>query len=329
MAYKDIDKPEYIKGIKFWKNPKNKFNVFMLHYSSDPDKDPERNGKEWYENEKAGTLKATWLKEYEIDFATKSGKLIYGPEYCDFDPQIHLINSFEFPDPAEMLVSLDFGQRHATACLVGIWTKNSELYIIDEYYKPAIPSVSSREIFEKFEYLFDLPPGKEMRDLSFRQKRDLARDKFGIRVIDPSTGMKNRTKVRDGEEIPYSVIEEFYDNGWEFDLAQNDVNAGITRVREYLKVDENKKSHLYIFKDKCPKLCWELQNYRYKELSEAQERTRNESEEPVKKNDHAVDALRYMLMTRPNTPLAAPREKTWIEKDIERLLKPQIYVDIN
>jgi hypothetical protein len=30
--------------------------------------------------------KAKWEKEYEIDFASKSGQLVFGGEYCDFDP---------------------------------------------------------------------------------------------------------------------------------------------------------------------------------------------------------------------------------------------------
>lgn len=323
--YNEIDKPELIKGIKFWKNLKNKFNVFMLHYSSDPDKDPDRNGKEWFENEKAGTLKATWLKEYEIDFATKSGKLIFGPDYCDFDPKVHFINSFEFPNPIEQLISLDFGQRNPTGALVGIWTMGEQLYIVDEYYKPAIPSVSSREMFRKFEYLL----GGNLDNKTFREKRNLVQQYFGVRVIDPSTGSKNRTKIREGEEIPYSVIEEFYDNGWEFELGKNDVDAGITRIREYFKIDNEKKSHLYIFKDKCPNLCQELLNYRYKENTEIQDRTHNSPEEPVKKNDHLCDALRYMIMTRPNTPQEKPREKTLIEKDIESLLRPKIIYDFN
>ena len=321
MSYKDIDKPEVIPGLKIWKNPKNQFNVAMLHYTADPDKDPNRNGKEWYENERKGTPKATWIKEYEIDFTTKSGKLIYGPEYSDFDPKIHLIDSFELPEPYELLISLDFGQRNPTCALVGAWTKDNVLYIIDEYYKPALPSKSSREMFKEFAYLTGVPD-LETRPLS--ERRTIAINTFPIRVIDPTTKAKNRSKIKDGEEIVYSVQEEFYDHGWDFELGVNDVNAGITRVREYMKVDSEGKTHLYIFKDKCPYLTWEIQRYRYKEYTEIQEKTRNMSEEPVKKNDHAMDALRMMIMTRPNTPEIAEKPKTRIQRDIEKLLQPKI-----
>lgn len=317
--YEDIQQPEVIKGLKYWKNPKNSFNVLMLHYSADPNKDPEREGKEWFKNEQKGALKHLWKKEMEIDFTTKSGKLIYGSEYCDFDPNIHFINSFEYETPIEQLISLDFGQRNPTCALVGIWTMNNILYIIDEYYKPAIPSVSSREMFDKFGYLMDVD-----ENTSFENKKNNAIHRFAVRVIDPSTRAKNRVTVQNGEEIEYSVVEEFEDNGWEFELGSNDVASRITRIREYFKVDENGKAHLYIFKDKCPHLCEELETYRYKEYSEIQEKTRNKSEDPVKKNDHAVDSLGYMIMTRPNTPSKPVKEKTRIQKDIENLLRPRI-----
>ena len=79
----------------------------MLHHSADPDKDPERDGKEWYKNERRGTPKADWKKEYEIDFTTRSGKLIYGSDFCDFDKHVHFINSFEMPDDIELLLGVN------------------------------------------------------------------------------------------------------------------------------------------------------------------------------------------------------------------------------
>ncbi|MDP1729481.1 MAG: hypothetical protein Q8L27_04730 [archaeon] len=321
MMYDDVSVSETIKGIKYWKNPKNKFNVIMLHYTADPNRDPNRDGKEWFDSERAGVPLADWNKEYEIDFSSRAGKLIFGSEFCDFSPQIHFINSFEI-EKCEYLLSLDFGQNNPTASLVGAWTEDNRLYIIDEYYKPALPSVSSREMFNHFKYLMSDSDDFEQKSIS--QKRQHADITFQIKVIDPSTSAKNRTKVKEGEEIPYSVIEDFYDHGWDFEPGNNEIEAGITRIREYFQLDSNGKSHLYIFKDKCPNLCIELLNYRYKKLSELQEKTRNQSEEPVKKNDHALDSLRYMIMTRPYNLQEAPKPKTRIQRDIENLTKPKI-----
>ena len=320
MKYENFKYKETILGVKEWRNPKNKFYVFMPHYSSDPMKDPNREGKEWYEAERRGFPKALWDKEYEIDFTTKSGKLIFGKEYCDFDENIHFVDSFDIKEPTENLISLDFGQRNPTAGLVAKWTMDGVLYIIDEYYKPALPSQSSREMFIKFSYLFNLT--KDINYLSMDDKRQAVYNTFQIPVIDPTTVSKNRSKVVDGEEIPYSVIEEFYDNGWDFMPGINDVTAGITKIREFMRVT-NGKTRLYIFRDKCPNLCKELVNYRYKEYTDVQGRSRNDSEEPIKKNDHCQDSLRYLIQTRPIEPVIPEREKTRIEKDIERLCKPK------
>jgi hypothetical protein len=49
----------------------------------------------------------------------------------------------------------------------------------------------------------------------------------------------------------------------------------------------------------------------------------NESERPVKKNDHAVDSLRYLIMTRPNKPITPKQELTRVQGDIASLMKPQ------
>ena len=323
MQYKDVQKPEKIKGFKLWENEENGFTVAMVHYTADKYKDPDREGADWYARERKGFPKAKWMKEYEIDSTTKSGSLIYGPEYCDFNDAHHFIKSFKIQEPYELLISVDFGQRNPTAGLVAVWTRDKKLYIIDEYYVPNIPSKSSREMFEKFAVHMG-KTSSEMRAMSIQDKRTLSMQVFSTRVIDPSTTAKNRTKkVTGGEEIEYSIIEEFWDNGWDFEPGHNDVTSGITRIREYFQIDKN-QSHLYVFSDKCPNLCREIKNYRYKEYTELQGRSRNKSEEPVKKNDHAVDSLKYLIMTRPKTPQLVEKPLTKIQKDIRRLSKPRI-----
>lgn len=58
MDYNQFQGKEVIRGIKLWKNPGNNFHVLALHYTADPEKDPERDGAEWYKKEKDGTPKA-------------------------------------------------------------------------------------------------------------------------------------------------------------------------------------------------------------------------------------------------------------------------------
>jgi hypothetical protein len=69
-------------------------------------------------------------------------------------------------------------------------------------------------------------------------------------------------------------------------------------------------------------LCEEFRKYKYKEQTETQERTNNKPDKPTKKHDHSIDSLRYLIMTRPNKPMDRPVEKTWVQKDIARYLRP-------
>lgn len=72
--------------------------------------------------------------------------------------------------------------------------------------------------------------------------------------------------------------------------VSKDITAGVDRVRELFK-----QSRIHISPD-CKNLIHELETYRYPDKKP----DNNESEKPVKENDHALDALRYALyMTEP------------------------------
>jgi len=78
-----------LRGVKFWENPKNKFGVIQIHYTADPDKDPEtEKGKAWYDQVRPGMPEEGWLREMEISWATMEGAPVYAevkPEQVDLD----------------------------------------------------------------------------------------------------------------------------------------------------------------------------------------------------------------------------------------------------
>lgn len=67
--------------------------------------------------------------------------------------------------------------------------------------------------------------------------------------------------------------------------AKKDVMAGIQKVKARFITQADGKPRLFIH-ERCTNLLKELGQYRWKE----------DKEEPVKENDHAMDALRYMVM---------------------------------
>jgi phage terminase large subunit len=73
--------------------------------------------------------------------------------------------------------------------------------------------------------------------------------------------------------------------------AQKDVIRGIQKLKARLAVQADGRPRLTIA-PKCANLIREFSSYRWNETKEG----RNDKEEPVKENDHAMDALRYMVM---------------------------------
>lgn len=141
-----------------------------------------------------------------------------------------------------------------------------------------------------------------------------------IMVADPS--IQNRTPI-----TGTSIHTEYAKHGLGFMLGNNDVKAGILRVKRYLKEMPyvgNSDNHP-LFGDghvlrttfvgtqkvetfsglrispKCQMLIHEMKRYRWKTYTNKKLAYENNSyEEPHKKDDHAVDTLRYILMSQPD-----------------------------
>lgn len=119
-------------------------------------------------------------------------------------------------------------------------------------------------------------------------------------IIDPHA--RDRSK-QTGRSDQY----EFTKNGIYTILGQNNVQTGIDSVKQRLK-----NSKLYI-QSNCENLIREFKIYRYKEQSKKIEQ--EVSAEPIKKDDHCLDALRYIVMSRPYAPEEVEKdERTWDEK---------------
>jgi len=104
-----------------------------------------------------------------------------------------------------------------------------------------------------------------------------------------------------------AVVAEYLDHGIDTVPAANGLRAGINRVGEYLRVDperihpltgEKGSPRLFVF-GSCENLIREFPRYRWRQLQSAEMGARNQPEEPLGVDDHALDALRYFLASRP------------------------------
>lgn len=101
-----------------------------------------------------------------------------------------------------------------------------------------------------------------------------------------------------------SVAELFYEQGLLVNTRVNkDLFSGINRVKRALSAKK-----LFIFRN-CTNLIREMRGYWW-----------GKGDVPIKKDDHALDELRYYLMSRPQAPTPL-QELTEIQKDKERLAR--------
>lgn len=114
-------------------------------------------------------------------------------------------------------------------------------------------------------------------------------------------------------------IEEWKRAGLPIREVNKDVDKGIDTIRSLLK---NGKLKIH---SRCKRLIDEFQTYTYKEKAN----NSNEPEQPVKENDHGLDALRYALyMQNPN--MTAKREaRQYVPKGLARNVLQTKWLDKN
>jgi phage terminase large subunit-like protein len=106
-------------------------------------------------------------------------------------------------------------------------------------------------------------------------------------VADPSI---RNTQPIEGK----SIHEEYGENGLYLVLGNNDVKAGILRVNGMIARKQLK------FTSNCENLMKEIPQYRWAKYSSSKTADRNNpQEQPTKKDDHSMDAIRYGMMSRP------------------------------
>ena len=250
-------------------------------------------------------------KEYVKRFVYGDWDNFSGQIFDDFYSRIHVIPPFVVPMEWEHIRAIDHGQRHATGCLWAAIDYNGNIFIYKEYKK-------GDEVVSKHT--------QAINNMSMVQTPGgLMPEHYNYTVIDPATHQKTREK--DGHA--FSVADEYLDAGISTVPGQNDVIAGINRVKEYLKIDSEHlhpflkdddgmlirgSPHLFIFSN-CPELIDEMQQYKWKQAigtNSTNPYSDDIKERPVKRNDDLVDPLRYLIMSRPQSARREAAIEAWV-----------------
>lgn len=203
-----------------------------------------------------------------------------GQVYTEFRRDTHVIKPFRIPDEWTKFVGADHGYTNPAAFIWCAMDYDGNIYAYREFYR-------NEWVISEICKGRDGEPG--IVSLTGNEKIE------GI-WIDPST------KANRGKDSDYQTYAENLPKEWTLFLANNEVSTGIDRVKGYLKINpKTEKPKLFIF-DTCTNLIDEVVKYRWKELAPGFAATSNQKEEPVKKDDHACDAFRYAVMSRPEAP---------------------------
>ncbi len=209
-----------------------------------------------------------------------------GLVYPEFDESVHVIKPFQVPELWQDTISIDPGLKNPLSAHWYAVDYDGNVYVVAEHY------LANAGIDEHAEALHEIS-----------RKIGWKRDERGriAAIIDAAAEAKTLAAEK-------SVTELFYERGIVASPKVNkDVFSGIAQVKSYLS-RKNQFPNLYIFEN-CVNMIREFKGYFW-----------GGNERPVKRDDHAMDELRYYLMTKPR-PNVPPIEKSEIERDKERRIR--------
>ena len=217
-----------------------------------------------------------------------------GLVYPEFDESVHVIDPFDVPESWQDNISIDPGLKNPLSAHWYCVDYDGNVYVVAEHYRAG----------EDIDY-----HARRIHEISdaLHWKKDGAGRVRAL--IDSAAGQRTLASVK-------SVTELNYERGILADArVDKEMFAGIARVKSYLKRG-NGWPDLYIFRS-CTNLIREMKGYFW-----------GKGDRPEKKDDHALDELRYYLMTRPahqETKVLSDvgREKERLMRALKRGRRPQ------
>lgn len=240
-----------------------------------------------YLNEDEVKRLSSTLSGEELE-ARRYGKFISvgGQVYSEFDESVNVIEPFNVPKEWYDNISIDPGLNNPLSAHWYAVDYDGNIYVLAEHYQNK----------QTVEY-----HANKIKEICALLGWHRASNGMYEALIDSAANQRTLSS-------PKNVCEIFYDNGILVNTNVNkDLYSGISRVKSYLKNAEG-KSKLFIFKN-CVNMIREIKGYFW-----------GNGDSPIKKDDHAMDDLRYYIMNRPENK-APSAQKTEIQKDKERLFR--------
>lgn len=204
--------------------------------------------------------KKTFEQMFEISWDIAGENRVYQ----EFNDQ-NLISGWKWDPLLETSVAIDWGWAHPMACLFFQYSpKSGKVVLFDEIVES---KMKREELWKKIKakgYRID----NWYCDISGKQERE--------------SGTSN---INWFAQSPRNVS---------FQYSMSEILQGIPVVRRYIKSGDGRR-RFFVDQDKCPKSVDGLVNYSYPEKDGT-----IASENPIKKDDDCVDAIRYYFFNRLN-----------------------------
>jgi len=210
-----------------------------------------------------------------------------GAAFVEFDTEAHVIPPFEIPIGWERTKGIDYGYASESACVwAAVDRSDGTLIVYRELYKKNLTGVDLGEMITQMELL----------------------DPFSVAGV-----LDTAAWARTGTTGP-TVGESLQQAGHKLRRADKNRIQGKIQIHEYLKLKQSGRPNIQIF-NTCPNLIRELQSIPLDK--------NNPEDVDTHAPDHAYDALRYLIMSRPkiNDPLSQMRymrmEQAYTPSDVE------------
>lgn len=222
-----------------------------------------------------------------------------GQVYELWDDDIHLIDRFEIPETWERFRSIDFGYVNPFVCQWWALDEDKRLYLYREIY------MSRRTVAAHADEIKRIEAGVSRGD--WDEMDNAQKNQAWLR---PATEGDAGSEAR---LIRYTVADHdaedratLHEARIQTTAAKKDIELGIQRVQERLKIQEDGRPRLFVMRDvlvetdpvmleKFKPICTrdEVLNYVRPPAKEG----KKEDEKPIDLDNHGMDAARYAVMS--------------------------------
>ena len=208
---------------------------------------------------------------------------VEGQYFTEFDPAIHVVKPFPIPRDWRRFRAMDWGFNDPCAIYWFAVGPDSHLYVYREIYCTQTPASKVAEFVKK-------------KSVAFDEHGNQFTERISYMAASPDIWQRRGMSDAFGGE---TIADTFIRNGVPLMKADNNRLSGWMRIRENLALAPDGRPYLQIFST-CPDLIRTLPLLTY---------DKNDHED-VSDNceDHAAEALRYGVMTRPSPARRAKQE---------------------